>query len=216
MCTRSILCKNSRLNVLLHRTEKCCSNHSNAVNRSTKNVCDEVNFELLVTGKHEIDEVHFQLLTGKHEIPEGEEFEHINAVCKYVKSIEVAIIFVICFIFACIVYCVITNVMQNKVDAIQQFVVSSSVYLLSFVHAPQSQILPNKSESTLPDSENGKSSRLSVHVIAAIDSKSETLVTKEYRSRYAKSIVIEVRYNRHVGRRDREPSSIPAKKLSRF
>ena len=31
MCTRSILCKNSRLNVLLHRTEKCCSNHSNAV-----------------------------------------------------------------------------------------------------------------------------------------------------------------------------------------
>ena len=149
------LMQNSRLNVLLHRNEKCCSNHSNAVHRSTKNVCDAVNF---------------QLVTGKHEIPEGEEFQHINAVCKYVKSIEVAIIFVICFIFACIVYCVVTNVMQNKVDAIQQFVVSSSVYLLSFVHAPQSQILPNKSESTLPDSENGKSSRLSVQVIAGIDS----------------------------------------------
>ena len=44
--------------------------------RSTKNVCDEVNFELLdVAGKHEIDEVHFQLVTGKHEIPEGEEFK---------------------------------------------------------------------------------------------------------------------------------------------
>ena len=47
MCTRSILCKNSRLNVLIHRTEKCCSNHSNAVNwitqmlwMHTKNVCD--------------------------------------------------------------------------------------------------------------------------------------------------------------------------------
>ena len=95
-------------------------------------------------------------MTGNHEIPEGEEFQHINAVCKYVKSIEVAIVFVICFIFACIVYCVVTivycvvtNVMQNKVDAIQQFVVSSSVYLLSFLHAPQSQILPNKSEITL-------------------------------------------------------------------
>ena len=169
-----------------------------------------------MTGKHEIDEVHFQLLTGKHEIPEGEEFQHINAVCKYVKSIEVAIIFVICFIFACIVYCVVTNVMQNKVDAIQQFVVSSSVYLLSFVHAPQSQILPNKSESTLPDSENGKSARLSVQVIAGIDSKSETFVTKKYRSRYAKFIVSEVRYNHHAGRRDRKPSRIPAKKLSRF
>ena len=129
-----------------------------------KNVCDEVNF---------------QLVTGKHEnIHEGEEFQHINAVCKYVKSVEVAIIFVICFIFACIVYCVVTivycvvtNVMQNKVDTIQQFIVSSSVYVLSFVHAPaQSQILPNKSESTLPDSENGKSSRLSVQVIAGIDS----------------------------------------------
>ena len=105
----------------------------------------------------------------------------------------------ICFIFACIVYCVVTNVMQNKVDAIQQFVVSSSVYLLSFVHAPQSQILPSNSENTLPDSENGKNSRLSVQVIAGIDSKSETRVTKEYRSRYAKFIVIEVNmYNRHV------------------
>ena len=85
-----------------------------------------------MTGKHEIDEVHFQLLTGKHEIPEGEEFQHINAVCKYVKSIEVAIIFVICFIFACIVYCVVTNVMQNKVDAIQQFVVSPCTAVIDF------------------------------------------------------------------------------------
>ena len=156
--SRKILCKNSRLNVLLHGTEKY-SNHSNAVNRSTKKVCDEVNF---------------QLVTGKHEIPEGEEFQHINAVSKYVKSIEVAIIFVICFIFACIVYCVVTiNVIQNKVDAIQQFVVSSTVYLLLFDHLPQSQNLRNKSDlSTLPDSENGKSCRLSVEVIANTDSKS--------------------------------------------
>ena len=58
----------------------------------------------------------------------------------------VTIIFVICFIFACIVYCVVTNVMQIKVDAIEQFIVSSSVYVhvcISFVHA-QSQDLPNK------------------------------------------------------------------------
>ena len=45
-----------------------------------------------------------------------------------------------------IVYCVVTNVMQIKVDAIEQFIVSSSVYVhvcISFVHA-QSQDLPNK------------------------------------------------------------------------
>ena len=68
------------------------------MNRSTKNVC-HVNFELLVTGKHEIDEINFQLVTGKHEIPKGKQFQHINAVCKYVKSIELAIIFVICYLY---------------------------------------------------------------------------------------------------------------------
>ena len=49
-CPRSILCKNSRLNVLLNRTGKCCSNPANT---STKNVLDEVNFQL-VTGKHPV------------------------------------------------------------------------------------------------------------------------------------------------------------------
>ena len=57
-------------------------------------------------------------------------------------------------------------------------------------------------------------------VIADINSgpcsKSETLATKECRSRYAQFIVIEVRCNRHVGQPDREPSRIPAKKLSPF
>ena len=77
MCTRSILCKNSRLNVLLYIVLKIVAQITQMLcDRSTKNVCDEVNFELLdVAGKHEIDEVHFQLLTGKHEIPEGEEFK---------------------------------------------------------------------------------------------------------------------------------------------
>ena len=50
-CTRSILFKNSRiilyknsrLNVSLNRTVKCCSN---PVNRSTKNVLEEVNLQL--------------------------------------------------------------------------------------------------------------------------------------------------------------------------
>ena len=55
--TRSILCKKlptilykkSRLNMSLNRIEKCCSN---PVNRSTKNVLDEVNLQ--VTGKHAV------------------------------------------------------------------------------------------------------------------------------------------------------------------
>ena len=92
--------------MLLNRTEKCCSNHENT---STKNV-------------HVLDEVNFQLGTGKHPVlllPKGEQFQHSNAV---------TIIFVICFIFACIVYYVVTNVMQIKVDAIEQFIVSSSVF----------------------------------------------------------------------------------------
>ena len=144
----------------------------------------------------------------------------MNAVWKLsVKCIEVTLlILMICSIFACIVYCV-TNVVQNKVDAIQQFIVSSSVYLLSLIYV-QSQVLSKYISYILPVFENPKCSQLSVQVIADIDSelcsKSETLATKECRSRYAKFIVIEVRCNRHVGRRDREPSRIPAKKLSRI
>ena len=56
-----------------------------------------------------------------------------------------------------------------------------------------------------------------LQVIADIDSESEILVsTNERRSRYDKFIVIEIKYNRHISRRDREPSRIPAKKLSRL
>ena len=44
------------------------------------------------------------------------------------KCIEVTVIFVSCFIFACIVY---RNVMQNKICAIQQSTVSSSVHFTS-------------------------------------------------------------------------------------
>ena len=93
--------------------------------------------------------------------------------------------------------------MQNKLDVIQQFIISSSVYLFSIVHA-RSNVLPDKTESML-----------SVQVIADIDS--ETLTAKECRSRYAKFYILsETRDNRHVGRRDREPSRILAKKLSRL
>ena len=95
----------------LNRKGKCCSN---PVNRSTKNVLDEVNLQ--VTGKHAV-------------LILPEETQHMNAVWKYVKCIEVTVVVLISFIFACIVYCG-SNVMPNKVDAIQQFIVSSSVYLL--------------------------------------------------------------------------------------
>ena len=120
-------------------------------------------------------------------------------------------------------------VMPNKIDAIQQFIVSSSVYL-SVIYAQLQVLSKYKPESMLPlDNSvshilqvfvNPKCSHSFPHVIADIDSelcsKSETLATKECRSRYAKFIVIKVRYNRHVGQRDQEPSRIPAKKLSPF
>ena len=47
------LIQKSRLNVLLNRIEKCCSN---PVNRSAKNVLDEVNLQL--TGKHAVLVLH--------------------------------------------------------------------------------------------------------------------------------------------------------------
>ena len=46
---RTIIYKKSRLNVSLNRIEKCCSN---PINRSTKNVLDEVNLQ--VTGKYAV------------------------------------------------------------------------------------------------------------------------------------------------------------------
>ena len=54
---------------------------------------------------------------------------------------------------------------------------------------------------------------IKVEFIADVDP--EILTTKECRSRYDKLIVVDVN-KRHVGRRDREPSRIPAKKISRF
>ena len=62
------------------------------------------------------------------------------------------------FIIGCIVYFGITNVIQNKVHTIQQFIVSSHVLPIS------------------PAFDNPKCSQLSVQVIADIDSESEILV----------------------------------------
>ena len=202
MCTRSNLClhvllnrSNLCLNVSLNCAGKCCSN---AANGRTNNI-DEVK------GKHAV----VILL-----IPE--ETRHI---------IKVTVIFLITFI-ACIVYC---DVIQNKVDAIQQFIVSyiSNMYFIyDQDYAVHSHILPNESGNMLPSynpvsldilpvNETPKCSG-SVQVIVDVN-KSKTLhTTNKRRSRYAKFIAIEVKYKRHVGRRHREPSRIPCKKLSRL
>ena len=62
---------------------------------------------------------------------------------------------------------------------------------------------------------SGLSVGLSVQVVDVNKSKSLHR-TNERRSRYAKFIVIEGKYNHHVSRRDREPSRIPCKKLCRL
>ena len=83
------------------------------------------------------------------------------------------VIYVIFFIIGCIVTDFsITNVIQNKVNTIQQFIVSSSVHLLSFV-LTLAHVLPIS-----PAFDNPKCSQLSVQVIAEcdIDSESEILV----------------------------------------
>ena len=74
-------------------------------------------------------------------------------------------------IIGCIVYFGISNVIiQNRVRTIQQFIVSSSVHLLSFV-LTLAHVLPIS-----PAFDNPKCSQLSVQVIADIDSESEILV----------------------------------------
>ena len=191
---RKKLNRNTSINLKTMLYENSCLmslDCSNAVNRSRKNV-DEVNLQVALIGKHDA-------VLILHE-----DTRYMNAVWKYVTSIciEVTVIFVICFIFACIfVYCG-TNVMQNKVYAIQEFIFSSSVYLLSIV-------LPSDIPISLEDP---KFSQLSVQV----DSESRNVGTKECRSQYDKFIMIEVKYKRHLCRRDREPSRIPGKKLSRL
>ena len=99
------------LHSCLNVSVKC----SNPVNRSTKNLL-EVNFQ--ETGEHAV-----VIFITKHT-------QHTNAVWKYVKCMEVTVIYVIIFIFARI-YC---SVMQNKLNVIQQFIISSNVYLLSIVN----------------------------------------------------------------------------------
>ena len=187
--------KLTKLNLITMLYKNCLNmsvNCSNPVNRSTKNMLVvEVNLQGTGTIKHPV----VILLT--------EEARYMNTVWKYIKlkCIEVTVLLVI-FFFACIIYRDV-NVMQNKLDVIQQFIISSSVYLFCIVHA-QSNVLPDKTESML-----------SVQVIADIDS--ETLTAQECRSRYAKFYILsETRDNCHVGRRDREPSRILAKKLSRL
>ena len=186
---RKKLNRNTSINLKTMLYENSCLmslDCSNAVNRSRK--------------KQKVP------LIGKHDavLILHEDTRYMNAGWKYVTSIciEVTVIFVICFIFACIfVYCG-TNVMQNKVYVIQEFIFSSSVYLLSIV-------LPSDIPISLEDP---KFSQLSVQV----DSESRNVGTKECRSQYDKFIMIEVKYKRHLCRRDREPSRIPGKKLSRL
>ena len=70
------------------------------------------------------------------------------------------------FIIGSIVYFGITNVIiQNRVRMIQQFIVSSSVHLLSFV-LTLANVLPIS-----PAFDNPKCSQLAVQVIADLDSE---------------------------------------------
>ena len=120
------------VNVSMSHTRKCNSKHEN----QTKNV-DEDNLQKTVLS-----------------IPEviSEQPDEINTVRINVnKCIEVTAIYVIFFIIGCIVYFGITNVIQNKVHTIQQFIVSSHVLPIS------------------PAFDNPKCSQLSVQVIADID-----------------------------------------------
>ena len=86
--------------------------------------------------------------TGKY----AEETQEINGTWDSFECIEVTLLFVICFIFAWIVYCGVNKVMQNKLDVIQlvqQLLISSSVcihnsWYLHLLSNVCSQILPNK------------------------------------------------------------------------
>ena len=125
------------------------------------------------------------------------------------------LMFITCFIFICTVLCIISNNVQNKSDVIQELIVSRVFFnnILSILHE-HSQVSPDlNSESTLPSNNPAsfdivpvyeKSSQLSEQVSA--DIHPEVLNTKHFRSRYAKFIVIGVKYNRHVGQCDRELS----------
>ena len=115
-----LLKTNVNLNTMLCVSLNC----SNDVNRSTKNVDEAM---LRVAGINAV-----LLLTE-------ETRQYINAVWKlYVKSIEVHVtllMFMTCFIFLCIVLCIITN---------------DVLFKLSILHE-QSHVLPDiNSESTLP------------------------------------------------------------------
>ena len=101
------------------------------------------------------------------------------------------------------------------IQLVQQLIISSSVciYISWYVHLlfnVCSQILPNK---------NPKKPQLSVKVTDE-NSDSSPILT-HCRSRYGKFVyqksVLTVRHiRRHVARREREPSRIPAKKLCRL
>ena len=53
--------------------------------------------------------------TGKY----AEETQEINATWESFECIKVTLVFVICFIFTCIVNCHVNKVIQNKLDVIQ-------------------------------------------------------------------------------------------------
>ena len=160
MCTRSNLClhvslnRSNCLNVLLNCTEICCSI---AVNGRMKNI-DEVINEL------------------NNEVNMNAEWKNVYTCT--IKVTPLTVIFVINFI-VCIVYC---SVIQNKVDAIQHF-------LVSYIQSVQSHnISPNKSgninmlpsddpvsldNNILPVNVTPKFSALSVQVVDV--NKSEAL-----------------------------------------
>ena len=55
------------------------------------------------------------LVLGKY----AEETQEINATWESFECIKVTLVFVICFIFTCIVNCHVNKVIQNKLDVIQ-------------------------------------------------------------------------------------------------
>ena len=200
--SQTISHKNSCINISMNSTMKCISNCLN-----TNNIEDKR------TGKY------YAGLTLTEESQEN----FIHAVLQSFKSIDqVTLIIVICIIFACIcwfAYCNVTKDIQNKVGVIhliKEFIISTSVCIL------YSYILPNiKLEHDVSvDNINLDSS---VNVTVNKESQSVSVsTTKDCRSRYAKFLhdkrvfILTVTVKRHVGRRDREPSRIPAKKLSRL
>ena len=103
---KTILYKKYCLNVSLNSTAKCYSKPLNL-----KTVVNTIQHERKTVN---IDKDKLQR-TGKY----AEETQEINVTWESFECIEVTLVFVICFIFAWIVYCGVNKVMQNKLEMIQ-------------------------------------------------------------------------------------------------